>query len=225
MMIAPESVYFDLKGQPAEKILRAVRAYRREIVHLKLLLEARNRDELDEFMLMPSPETQLGCTRRYLAMARLALEEGGGRYPATDAEKRAEEIYRRLGTLVSVTLERSSVFRGAKRLCAERKGEEFHRSEKIFHRFGNVEINSLPVLSREEFLGALEDTVHIGEWKRSYRPYCLTFDGVEYIDILDGEQWKVCLEFSEGKPLEFFGSNAYPFSFGELVTLLGGKGE
>lgn len=239
MMIAPEWVYEELKGQPAEKILREIRAYRREIVHLKRILEADNRDELDEFMIKPSPDVQLACTRKYLAMARRALEEGGGKYPATKTEERAEEIYRRLEELTEIGLERSAFFKGKEVLRAEFHEGRVYRFEKPYDPFGDEtelteeeygrrceeRFGEDPVLSREEFLDALREKVFLGEWKRHYRPYRLAFDGVEYMKVLDGEQWELRLEFTEGKPLVFAGDNAYPFGFGELVTLLGGKSE
>ena len=224
MMIDPTSVYFELKGQPEEKILREIRAYRSEIMHLKCVLEASNYRELDEAMIDPLPEVRLKCVRDYLEMARLALEEGGGKYPATEAEERAAEIKRRLEDLTFVCLERSSFFRDTKRLCAELTGEEVRRFEKIFHRFGEMELRLLPISSREKFLDALLN-IFIGEWKESYRRYVLTSNGVQFADALDGEQWSLRLEFSEGKPLEFHGSNAYPFGFNELVSLLYGKDE
>lgn len=236
-MTAPESIYPELKGQPAEKILREIRAYRREIARLKRLLEAADRYLFQEMRIAPSPAAKLMDARKCLAVARCALEVGGGTYPATKAEQRAEEMHRRLKDLVSVTLERNYSFEGTEVLRAELHMGMVRRFERPYDSCCDIDAltdteyrwrckalyGEPPVFSREEFLRILREVVHIGEWKRNYRPYFLDGGRTEYFKVLDRERWKLRLEFSEGEPFCCAGSNAYPFAFDELISLLGGK--
>lgn len=40
--------------------------------------------------------------------------------------------------------------------------------------------------------------------------------------MLDGTQWSISIEYEDGKePFEIYSSNAYPYSFEELIEFLG----
>lgn len=68
---------------------------------------------------------------------------------------------------------------------------------------------------KEVFLSDLR-ALHIGEWRKHYHdPY-----------VLDGTEWSLEIYYNNGhKPLEISGSNAYPYNFKQLLTLLGLKEE
>lgn len=64
---------------------------------------------------------------------------------------------------------------------------------------------------KEEFLDGIRN-LHIGEWRTSYMNP----------DVLDGTQWDLTIEFSDGhKPFKTGGSNAFPYNFDALEELLG----
>ena len=43
-----------------------------------------------------------------------------------------------------------------------------------------------------------------------------------YLDIYNGTQWELTIEFSDGhKPFKTGGSNAYPYNFNAIQELLG----
>ena len=62
-------------------------------------------------------------------------------------------------------------------------------------------------VSKDEFIKGLEN-LHVGEWKKKY-----------FAPVLDGMQWELKLKFSSGNTKTYFGSNAYPFSFWDMIGL------
>ena len=74
----------------------------------------------------------------------------------------------------------------------------------------NLETAEAP-FSKEEFLEMLDD-LHLGEWNKKYdNPY-----------VLDGTQWELTLEFSNGRrKVCFYGSNKYPWCFDKLTEFFG----
>ena len=41
------------------------------------------------------------------------------------------------------------------------------------------------------------------------------------ISILDGHQWNLEIEYKDGKKKKYGGSNAYPYNYEDLISLLG----
>lgn len=65
-------------------------------------------------------------------------------------------------------------------------------------------------LDKSEFIAKLQ-SLHLEDWDR------------EYVNsgILDGEQWKLTIRFSDKKrPLKIYGDNAYPPNFKEFQKLM-----
>jgi len=48
-------------------------------------------------------------------------------------------------------------------------------------------------------------------WKKEYIDY----------DVLDGTEWKLIITYSDEKPVEYRGSNAYPSKWDNLVSIFG----
>jgi hypothetical protein len=58
--------------------------------------------------------------------------------------------------------------------------------------------------------------MYIGEWLRHYDPKRFG------CDVLDGTQWSVIFEYNNGhKPVEFSGSNDYPYNFDDFIEIFG----
>lgn len=74
MMISPEGYYEEsLKGKSEAEILQEISSLKEEISRLKQVLES---DEFSpEALMKPSPMTRIKCSREYLKMAKMALEE------------------------------------------------------------------------------------------------------------------------------------------------------
>ena len=69
--------------------------------------------------------------------------------------------------------------------------------------------------TKDSFLNALKK-INIGEWRDSY-------DTERFgMKVLDREQWSLKIEYTNKiKPIEIYGSNAYPYNYKELVKLFG----
>ena len=74
MMISPEVYYEEsLKGKSEAEILQKISMLKEEISRLKQVLES---DAFSpEALMKPSPMTRIQCSREYLKMAKMALEE------------------------------------------------------------------------------------------------------------------------------------------------------
>ena len=90
MMISPETYYeCNLKGKSANEIKSEIKELEKELARLKASLKRRNAyfknmasvDFVEEEWLMcPSLETQISCTKQYLQEAIRALAELGEEY-------------------------------------------------------------------------------------------------------------------------------------------------
>ena len=69
--------------------------------------------------------------------------------------------------------------------------------------------------TREAFLQGIAK-LHIGEWEKEYmNPH-----------VLDGTQWSIEIEYENGhKPVQIYGSNAFPENFNDLIDFLETGGE
>ena len=88
MMISPESYYEEnLKNKSADEIITKIRGLKKQIGHLKNKMEHPEYRYAD--MIDPSEPVQLHWTKEYLARAIQALEDAGGTYIPSKAEKNA----------------------------------------------------------------------------------------------------------------------------------------
>ena len=77
MMISPEVYYEEsLKGKSEAEILQEISSLKEEISRLKQVLK--NDAFSPEALMKPSPMTRIKCSREYLKMAKMALEEVRG---------------------------------------------------------------------------------------------------------------------------------------------------
>ena len=89
MMICPETFYeMNLKGKTAEQVMTTIRGLKQEIGRLKNIVEHPEY----ECTMHPSERVRISCSRDYLERAKQALEEVGGTYVPSAAEKKAMEF-------------------------------------------------------------------------------------------------------------------------------------
>ena len=74
MMIAPISIYEELKGKPEDEIRKGIKEFEERITELK----NRKKDPLFIETMCPSTDVQLKVTREYLKYAKMALKESRG---------------------------------------------------------------------------------------------------------------------------------------------------
>lgn len=216
MMISPEAYYeMNLKGKTAEQIMSVIRGLKQEIGRLKNVME--HPEYGSEPVMRPSEATQLLCTRDYLDRAKLALAEAGVVYKPSQAELKALEFDNNFPFISKIIFSIGGFFGGYESRTVSIDGDEIrinveHSLIPTPSNLGEFEIEPL---DKEEFMDEL-NRLHIGEWRRSYRPERF---GYSYCD---GTQWELEIHFSNGaKPFKSYGSNSYPYNFNEFQELLG----
>ena len=206
MMISPESFYVEVKDKSPVEIEKEIRKLKRSIARLKKDIEnpGGERDKI-----CPSRSTVIYWSREYLGMAKRALSETGGEYHETQEEQRAHLFLENLPNLRRMELEICNFMRWDKYVI-EIEGDTVKHFPKL-----ESHIVEEQVETREELLNRLRD-VHLEEWKKTYspKPYGMY--------ILDGTQWDLKLEYSDGiRPVKYEGDNVFPWNFEELCALFG----
>jgi hypothetical protein len=216
MMMSPEAYYeFHLKGKDEERILRAIRGLKREMGHLKNVMEHPDYDKTPH--IMPSESTRLSCKRLYFEEAKRALAEEGGTYQPSQAELKAAAFDENIPYISKLVFSIGD-------FCTGHETTTIRLDEK--HLYKTVE--GFPILTpsnfhippdyprgKDEFLRSLAK-LHIGEWRSSY-----TLKRFGYY-VCDGTQWELDIFFSNGhKPVHIYGDNAYPYNFREFQELMG----
>lgn len=206
MMISPESYYAEIKDKSPAYIEKEIRKLKRSIERLKKDIENPG-GEPDN--ICPSRSTRIYWSREYLEMAKRALSETGGEYHETKEEQRAHLFLESLPCLRRMELEIRN-FPSWDEYVIEIDGD-------IVKRFPELESHLVEEQdeTREALLNRLRD-VHLEEWKKTYspKPYGMY--------ILDGTQWDLRLEYSNGiRPVKYEGDNVFPWNFEELCALFG----
>lgn len=213
MMICPETFYeMHLKGKTKEEIMTVIRGLKREIGRLKRTMEHPNYAKA--IKIHPSEDVRISCSRDYLRRAIEALEEVGGTYTPSAAEKKALGFDSNIPYINKVEFCIGGFLDGYRRIIYTIDGDTVHtETDSPFDPipiFGEDEDEEL---SKEDILSSLEE-MHIGEWLKLYD--CKRFGR----HILDGTQWHLYLYFSNGhRPVKIYGNNDYPYNFYRLLDL------
>lgn len=215
-MISPESYYeMNLKGKTAEQIMSAIRGLKKEIGHLKNVME--HPDYGSDVIMCPSESTRLWCTREYLERAKIALAEAGGEYKPSQSELKAIEFDNKLSAISQIVFTIGGYFAGYETRTISLDGGDLQVNVQHSLSIEPEEPTAefiLP-LDKDEFLDELS-RLHIGEWRSSYNP-----ERFGYM-VLDGTQWELVIHYNNGvKPFESHGSNSFPYNFDEFQELLG----
>lgn len=212
MMICPET-YYDkyLKGKNAEQILSVIRSLKREISHLKKVIEHPEY----KCMTCPGEEVRISCNRDYLAIAKKALIDVGGVYLPTKSELKSEEFNANIPYISKVEFCIGGYFGGYETKTVTIEGDsicmDFEHS-LVIDRSSSDNFN-VKEIDKESFLEGLTD-LYIGEWSKNYDPSRFGYR------VLDGTQWHLYIYFSNGrKALKIHGSNDYPYNFNRLLEL------
>lgn len=216
MMISPESYYeMNLKGKNAKQVMSVIRGLKKEIGHLKNVME--HPDYGSEPIVRPSEATRLWCTREYFERAKVALAEVGGEYKLSKAELKATKFDSNLSAIEKIVFTIGGYFGGYETRTISFDGEEMQvdvlHSLQIEPTEKTVEF--LLPYSKVDFLDEL-NRLHLGEWRSFYN---LKRFGYE---VLDGTQWELEIHYNNGvKPFKSYGDNAYPYNFDKFKELLG----
>lgn len=209
MMIGPEAYYEErLNGKGIAEIEKEIRRLRREISRLKKVIEH------PEYVstVRPSEDTVIWCDRLYLERAKHALEDAGGTYVSTEAEKRADKFQANISDICKLELTiwcfDCKIKARSYTVCDEEIRFDVTDPFDVF----DPELYDED-MDREGLFDAVAN-LHIGEWRRRYDPSRFGYE------VLDGESWQLCIYYSDGKrKIEISGDNSYPYNFGDLLQL------
>lgn len=212
MMISPEGYYEEyLKGKNEKQIMTAIRGLKQQIGRLKNIMESP--DYGNGAIVKPSESTRLWCTRMYLDRAKQALADVGGAYTPSKAEQKAELFDASIPAIYRVIFSIGGFFGAYETRTFTLDEEQLHFDvdHSIISKPSNLPIDQDYPCDKEEFLDVIRD-LHVGEWRTNYMNP----------DVLDGTQWELTIEFSNGhRPFKTGGSNAYPYNFAALQELFG----
>ena len=214
MMIGPEA-YYDLylKGKNERQIMTKIRSLKREISHLKNVMEHPEY----QCMLHPREDVRIWCNRLYLNRAKQALAEVGGTYVSSKAELKAEEFNANIPYISKVEFCIGEFFGGFETRTYIIDGDSVHLDfeHSLILKPCNLEDDEAEEMDKESFFESLAD-LHIGEWRKNYD---LSRFGYA---VLDGTQWHLYIYFSNGhRTVKIHGNNDYPYNFNRLTELFG----
>ncbi len=201
MMVSPMSIFDELKGKPESEIRKAIRGFKNQIGSLKNRIENAN----DDVQMSPSYELQLQMNREYLSNAILALTMGGFEYAPSRAEEKSTLFNDGLTSLKRVDFTVGGFHEGYTDYVIKFNDTD----EAVFeiYRFRQKE-EGYGTISKRGCISKLQ-SLYIGEWKKRY-----------WADVLDGTQWELKLTFADNKVKKYYGSNAYPFSYKDLIDAI-----
>ena len=207
MMISPEMyIELEIKGKSKEEIFKKIRGLKQEIGRLRNKVENLN---FEDVIIAPSPATQLNVYKDYLRYAIKEYEAVGGEYRMSNKEKKVAAFDDKIADIVSVELEYGGYFGGSERRKVLFEGNDIKVEREFYNGAGNMGELLFLDMNKVMFLEQLSD-IHIGEWKSKY----------DNPGVLDGTQWMLVIEYSDGSKRRFWGSNAYPYNFRELLELM-----
>ena len=209
MIRCPIETYEDLLHLDELSIKMEIKRIKSRVRYLKaeVVKEAKGKLKVE-----PSTWLRLCLAREELGWAIKACVDSGYEYEKTKGEARKEKMIEKLEKIKSFSLYRDacpSFNSGAWILeFGEDKVDGSHTDIKRVD--GKYEIIKKHFLvEREEVMENVFD-LHVEEWKKKY----------EEPLVLDGERWRIELEFSDGEKWCYEGYGDYPFSFFHLVEKL-----
>lgn len=211
MMISPEGFYEEeLKGKSADEIQSKIRGLKNEIGRLKSVIESQETN-LEPFS-CPLPSTRLACNRLYLARAKQALFDAGGKYKLSQQEKRIQYFDESIPFIEQIYLLYGGHFYGHEnRTITFSEETVFLNVDYVLQASQDKKpfIREFPGI-KMDFLEAFA-SLHIGEWRAKYCNY----------HVLDGDAWNLAIRFSNGhREVKKIGLNAYPYNFNDFYELM-----
>ncbi|WP_225046846.1 hypothetical protein [Lacticaseibacillus kribbianus] len=189
----------ELTGRSAAEVLTLVKRLTAEREQLRALrdtgVDVRRR-------------TRLTVLRLHLARAHEVYAALGGVYKPTRREKTAAAFEASLGAVATVEFSIGGFFGGYVTTLVTLPDGYVTRRRGPSPDWPDPAV--WPVrLGATQFLADLAD-LHIGEWRAKY----------ENPEVLDGTQWTLTFTYLDHrKPVEYYGSNAYPYNFAQLERL------
>ena len=196
-----------LQTKNKDDILKEINSTKRRMACLKIKMEHPFYKEQERFC--PSDLTIFKCDRDYLNRAILEYISLGGEYKQGALEKRDSEFNEKINKITKITLTKGGFFSPREKIVVDLSCDKPRYFRGLIYELFEKEVD----YTKQEFLSQLE-RLHIGEWRKSYYPNRFG------VSVLDGEEWVLNIEYSDGKKAKYGGQNAYPYNYEELIGLL-----
>ena len=204
MLTSPESYYeMEIKGKTKQEILKEIRSLKRRINEDTIYLEESHEEPVEMY---PDRRSMVSLEQQYLEYAIKGYEEAGGVYTLTKAEQKSRDFNELLDSLQRLVLTIHSYSGKIKRACTVHGEAVTVRAVRMLNPIEFFDYGPVP---KEEFISVLKE-MHMGEWRRRY----------SNPEIEDGVDWKLEIEFADGKIIRKSGYNAYPYNFSDLTHFL-----
>lgn len=157
MMISPETYYeSSLKGKTKEEVLTKIRGLKKTIGHLKRVIESPEYGSTE--IIQPDEQTQLWCSRLYLARAIQAYEDAGGKYEPSKQEMQAIAFDKAIPDISKITLEIGGFFGGYETRTIQLHGNQLHLQAEhtIMRKPSDFDMEPDYPLTKEDFIEACE---------------------------------------------------------------------
>ena len=196
-----------LETHNKEEVLKTINSTKRKMIMLKRKMEHPFYKEQERFC--PSDLTIYKCDRGFLERAIMHYISLGGAYKESLSETRDRLFNEKLSQIKKITLVSGGYFSPRKKVVVDLSCDKPRYFSGIIYELFERECE----LTKQEFLSQLE-SLHIGEWRKTYTPERFG------VSVLDGEEWELNIEYSDGKKAKYCGQNAYPYNYEELIGLL-----
>ena len=197
-----------LKTENKEELLKLIKATRIKMGRLKAKMEHPDYKNKKE-KVCPSDLVIYKCDRDFLNSAILQYLILGGEYLETKLSLRDSAFNDKLKDIEKITFYSGGFFSTNEKTVIDLSGDEL---KVMISSFSEV-YERITEISKEEFIYQLGE-LHIGEWRSCYSTKRFG------IEVCDGVQWALKLEYKDGKKKTYGGDNAFPYNFDELLDLL-----
>lgn len=199
----------ELEKASKEELLKIIRGTKSKLTRLRNKMEHPDYKNRTVWV-YPSDDVIYKCDRDFLDRAIIKYLEKGGEYKFSKIELKDMDFNDKLEKISKITFTNGGFFEVEQKTVVtlienEVKVETGSFGDLVPFDIGYDKVNFLNELGR----------LHIGEWRKHYKPDRFG------ICILDGEQWSLEIEYKDGKKKEYSGSNAYPYNYEDLISLLG----
>jgi len=157
----------------------------------------------------PSDLVVYKCDRDFLNMSIIKYISKGGEYKYSKAELKDTNFNDNLENIKKIIFYNGTCFSIPKRTIIDLSSNELKISSGDYGEMFNVDTG----YDKENFLYELGE-LHLGEWRPFYNTKRFG------IAVLDGVQWFLEIQYKNGRKKKFAGSNAFPYNYDDLLSLL-----
>lgn len=157
----------------------------------------------------PSDLVVYKCDRDFLNMAIIKYISKGGEYKYSKAELKDTNFNDNLENIKKIIFYNGTCFSIPKRTIIDLSSNELKISSGDYGEMFNVDTG----YDKENFLYELGE-LHLGEWRPFYNTKKFG------VAVLDGVQWFLEIQYKNGRKKKFSGSNAFPYNYDDLLSLL-----